>query len=241
MNRRFTLHTRSGDVPLRPALVVAGACGFTVIAMLIVVVLLGLLTAMAYPRMSGVRNSAGLRVVRESWPPRAARLSVQRDAERHGGLRRVRTARAGDESLVERRPVRAGARQPAGLGLPHPAGRSRARGVPMNTRGFTLVEAMVAIVVMAVGVLGLAGSAAVMTRQMSSGSRMAKATVVARSRVEQLSAQDCTKLASGSASSSGVNEQWLVIPVTRAVRVKEKVTVAGQRTSWTRTYVTLLP
>jgi len=50
----------------------------------------------------------------------------------------------------------------------------------MNTRGFTLVEAMVAIVVMAVGLLGLEGSAAVMTRQMSSGSRMAKATVVAR-------------------------------------------------------------
>jgi len=111
----------------------------------------------------------------------------------------------------------------------------------MNARGFTLVEVMVAIVVMAVGVLGLAGSAAVMTRQLSSGSRMARATVIARSRVEQLTAQDCTKLASGSAISSGVSEQWLVIPVTRAVRVKEKVTVAGQRTSWTRTYVTLLP
>src|SRR6266487_552609 len=77
MNRRFTLHTRSGDVPLRPALVVAGACGFTVIEMLIVVVLLGLLTAMAYPRMSGVRNSAGLRAARVQF---AASLATARAA-----------------------------------------------------------------------------------------------------------------------------------------------------------------
>ncbi len=110
----------------------------------------------------------------------------------------------------------------------------------MNARGFTLVEAMVAIVVMAVGVLGLAGSAAVMTRQMSSGTRTARATVIARSRVEQLSAQDCTKLASGTASVAGFAEQWIVIPVPRAVRVAEKVTFAGERGSRTRTYVTLL-
>jgi len=77
MNRRFTLHTSSGDVPLRPALVVAGARGFTVIEMLIVVVLLGLLTAMAYPRMSGVRNSAGLRAARVQF---AASLATARAA-----------------------------------------------------------------------------------------------------------------------------------------------------------------
>jgi len=111
----------------------------------------------------------------------------------------------------------------------------------MNSRGFTLVEAMVAIMVFAVGVLGLAGSAAVMTRQMSSGNRLARATIIARSRVEQFTAQDCTKLASGSASVSGYSEQWLVIPVTRAVRVVEQVTFGGERGSRTRTYVTLLP
>ena len=111
----------------------------------------------------------------------------------------------------------------------------------MNTRGFTLVEGMVAIVVFAVGVLGLAGSAAVMTRQMGSGTRIARATVIARSRVEQFSAQDCTKLTSGTASLSGFSEQWLVIPVTRAVRVIEKVTFGGERGARTRTYVTLLP
>ena len=111
----------------------------------------------------------------------------------------------------------------------------------MNARGFTLVEAMVAIVVFAVGVLGLAGSAAVMTRQMGAGSRIARATIIARSRVELLSSQDCTKLANGTASVPGFSEQWIVVPVTRAVRVAEKVTFGGERGSRTRTYVTLLP
>ncbi len=111
----------------------------------------------------------------------------------------------------------------------------------MNARGFTLVEAMVAIMVFGVGVLGLAGSAAVITRQMSGGNRLASATIIARSRVEQFTAQDCTKLASGTASMAGYSEQWVVTPLTRAVRVIEKVTFAGERGSRTRLYVTLLP
>ena len=111
----------------------------------------------------------------------------------------------------------------------------------MNSRGFTLVEAMVAIVVFGVGVLGLAGSAAVMTRQMSSGNRLGRATIIARSRVEQFTAQDCTKLANGTASVAGFSEQWVVIPVHAGVRVAEKVTFTGEQASRTRLFVTLLP
>jgi len=40
------------------------AAGFTVVELLIVIVLMGLLTSIAYPRMSGVRASAGLRGAR---------------------------------------------------------------------------------------------------------------------------------------------------------------------------------
>jgi len=110
----------------------------------------------------------------------------------------------------------------------------------MNARGFTIVEAMVAIVVFGVGVLGLAGSAAVMTRQMSSGNRLARANMIARARVEQFSAQNCTTLASGSAAVGGFNEQWTVTPMPRTVRVIETVTFAGTRGSRSKTYVTML-
>ncbi len=77
MNSRCTRHASTGDVPLRPALVVAGARGFTVVEILIVVVLLGLLSAMAYPRTSGMRNSAGLRAARVQF---AASLATARAA-----------------------------------------------------------------------------------------------------------------------------------------------------------------
>jgi prepilin-type N-terminal cleavage/methylation domain-containing protein len=110
----------------------------------------------------------------------------------------------------------------------------------MNARGFTLVEAMIAIVVLAVGVLGLAGSAAIMTRQMNGGARLASANVIARSRFEQLSAQDCTKLATGTASTSGFSEQWTVVPLVRAVKVTEQVTFTTAGGARSKTYVTML-
>jgi prepilin-type N-terminal cleavage/methylation domain-containing protein len=107
--------------------------------------------------------------------------------------------------------------------------------------GFTLVEAMVAMVVMAVGVLGLAGTAAVMTRQMGSGSRMARGAVLARSRIENLGAQNCAALQSGSASVAGFTELWTVTAVSHAVRVTETVTFRGERQQRAQTYTTMLP
>jgi prepilin-type N-terminal cleavage/methylation domain-containing protein len=105
--------------------------------------------------------------------------------------------------------------------------------------GFTLVETLIAIVVLAIGVLGLAGSAAVMTRQMGGGSRLAKAAVVASARLETLRAQDCTTIANGSASQQGFSEAWTVTPVVRAVLVTETVTFWGERRQRTQTYTTM--
>ncbi len=107
--------------------------------------------------------------------------------------------------------------------------------------GFTLVEAMVAMVVMAVGVLGLAGTAAVMTRQMGSGSRMARGAVVARSRIERLGAQDCTDLESGSGTVGAFSEHWTVTAVSRAVKLTETVTFTGERGQRSQTYTTMFP
>jgi prepilin-type N-terminal cleavage/methylation domain-containing protein len=63
MSRTRTIHVRS-DRPQGPAFALAGRGGFTMLELLIVIVLMGLLSAMAYPRMSGVRQSAGLRAAR---------------------------------------------------------------------------------------------------------------------------------------------------------------------------------
>jgi Tfp pilus assembly protein PilV len=55
-----------------------------------------------------------------------------------------------------------------------PAARLRARD------GFTIVEIIVAIMILSVGVLGLAATAAVVQKQMASGERQAAAAAIAR-------------------------------------------------------------
>ncbi|HEX5437279.1 MAG TPA: prepilin-type N-terminal cleavage/methylation domain-containing protein [Gemmatimonadaceae bacterium] len=83
--------------------------------------------------------------------------------------------------------------------------RARAR-----TAGFTLVELMVAIMVMTVGILGLASSAALVTRMMSGGSRQTIAASVVQRRFEQLRNLQCSLLASGDTTTRGVQETWTV-------------------------------
>lgn len=67
-----------------------------------------------------------------------------------------------------------------------------------NQRGFTLVEVIVAIVVLTVGILGLATTAALVTRMIARGQRSAVATTYATQRLEQLRVTGCTSQAAGS-------------------------------------------
>lgn len=77
-------------------------------------------------------------------------------------------------------------------------------------RGFTIVEVMVAVLVMSVGILGLAGASAVVTRLLDRGDQQTAAAMTAQRRFERLRATRCP-LASGSATVSGVTEKWVVI------------------------------
>ncbi len=85
-----------------------------------------------------------------------------------------------------------------------------------NERGFTLVELMVAVVILAVGVLALVGSSASVTKMIGSGKHTTNATLVAERRLEALrhvalgSSPVCSTLASGSATGVGYTEQWTV-------------------------------
>ena len=69
--------------------------------------------------------------------------------------------------------------------------RNRARGVPSRRvrprrrAGFTVVEAIVAVVMLAVGVLALASSSSLLIRNMSSGSRRAVAAAMMTERLER--------------------------------------------------------
>jgi prepilin-type N-terminal cleavage/methylation domain-containing protein len=65
-------------------------------------------------------------------------------------------------------------------------------------RGFTLVEVIVAIVVLTVGLLGLVTTAALVTRMITRGQRSSVAANFAAQRLEQLRAGGCVNRAGGS-------------------------------------------
>lgn len=93
--------------------------------------------------------------------------------------------------------------------------------------GFTLLEVLVALTLLGVGILGLSASAALVSRLVGDGSRLALAATVATARLEQLRALPCATGASGSATTRGIEERWTVAPMgagARALEVELSVT-----------------
>ena len=84
---------------------------------------------------------------------------------------------------------------------------------PRSPEGFTLLEVLVALVVLSIGILGLAANAALVSRLVGDGSRLTLAATVATARLEQLSALPCASVASGTAVTRGVEERWTTSPV----------------------------
>lgn len=108
--------------------------------------------------------------------------------------------------------------------------------------GFTLVELMVAMMILAVGVLGLAATAGSVTRNMAGGRRNTIAANVAASRLERLRANPCTTLTSGTDTVRGIVSVWDVAQVPRGVAITETVTFrTPQGRLRVRVYKTTIP
>jgi hypothetical protein len=76
-------------------------------------------------------------------------------------------------------------------------------------RGSTLVELLVALLLLDLGLVMLGGMSAVAVRRIADANRNARATVAARTRIERLMAQPCGASSSGSlVMSAGVEERW---------------------------------
>lgn len=94
--------------------------------------------------------------------------------------------------------------------------------------GFTLVELIVAMLMLTIGLLGLAGVGAVVLKQMKGGTYQTIAASIAQSRFEQLEGDPCASIVSGSATSRGMTEKWTVTTLgPRAKTVHDTVTFAG--------------
>ncbi len=79
--------------------------------------------------------------------------------------------------------------------------------------GFTVMELIVAIVILSIGLLGLAATSGIVMRLIGGGSHQTVAANVALARFEQLRAVSCGRMTSGSAINRNVREAWSVTPV----------------------------
>ncbi len=108
---------------------------------------------------------------------------------------------------------------------------------PPTRHGFTLVELLVATVVLAVGLLALTSAGAAIVRLEARGQRLALAAAAGENRLELLRMRSCTA-ASGVRQSDRLEERWSVIqPAPGTLALTDSVTLlasGGQRTP--RTY-----
>lgn len=79
-----------------------------------------------------------------------------------------------------------------------------------SERGFTIVEVLVAVLILTVGLLGLASTAGLVTRMIGQGQRFTEANALANERLEILRAQPCPSMTGGSATSGVYQLTWTV-------------------------------
>jgi prepilin-type N-terminal cleavage/methylation domain-containing protein len=112
--------------------------------------------------------------------------------------------------------------------------------------GFTVMELLVAIVILSIGLLGLAATSGTVMRLIGGGSHQTVAANVALARFEQMRGLSCGRITAGSAQSRNVQETWTVAPVgpvaaPRAMDVRLTITYQtnmrrGGSSSRTQTY-----
>jgi prepilin-type N-terminal cleavage/methylation domain-containing protein len=131
--------------------------------------------------------------------------------------------------------------------LPISRRRTVRAGEPATARraGFTLVEMMVAVVILATGLLGLTTTSAYVLRMVSGGQQQTIAASVVQSRLESLRSLPCaTIVAAGTTTTTtrGVKEQWKPTTTTNQVLFVEynvKYSVAGSKRD--QTYTLTIP
>ena len=107
-----------------------------------------------------------------------------------------------------------------------------------NERGFSMAEVMIAMVILTVGVLGIAASSAAITRMTAEGGRGGGSAAVAESRIESLTAVPCASMTStGSATTGKFTESWTVTTANLLRTITVTVTYPQGRGTRTSTYV----
>jgi type IV pilus modification protein PilV len=79
-----------------------------------------------------------------------------------------------------------------------------------NRNGFTIIEVLVAVLVLAIGIIGLMTTAALVTRMIGQGERYSQASTMAAEQFEVFRSQRCASLAAGTATRGAFTLNWTV-------------------------------
>lgn len=112
-------------------------------------------------------------------------------------------------------------------------------------RGFTIIEVIIAVIVLSVGLLGLVSTAALTTRMISQGQRYSEVAALANQRFEILRGENdatCSRIVNGSNTEGQVQLSWTVASIQsgRARQVTVGVTSStgtGRRTDRFQTII----
>lgn len=104
-----------------------------------------------------------------------------------------------------------------------------------SERGFTIVEILVAIMVLSVGLMGLVTTAGLVTRMIGQGARYTEASALANERIEILRSQGCPAAGGGTETRGAFTITWRVVamaaPKGRGLFVNvQSPTTRGSRT-----------
>lgn len=112
-----------------------------------------------------------------------------------------------------------------------------------GARGFTIVEVIVAVLVLSIGLLGLASTAALTTRMIGQGQRYSEASAMATRQFETLRSRPCAAVVNGTEADGPFVATWTVTDLAagkaKAVQVVVRSPMAGRERA--DTFSTTIP
>lgn len=116
------------------------------------------------------------------------------------------------------------------------AGRNRRTTRPGRTarRGATLVELMVAMLLLSVGLFSVLGTSGSVVKQLGGGRNQTVAAGIAQARLDSLTSIGCQSLTPGNATTSGtstrrdIEESWTVVDGRNIKTIQITMTVPGR-------------
>lgn len=117
----------------------------------------------------------------------------------------------------------------------HVRGRTAPTGAARVRRGATLIELIVAMVLITVGLFGVLSTSGSVATQLGGGMRQTVAAGVAQARLDSLTSIGCQSLTPGNATTSGtsenraVEESWTVLDGRNTKTIRLTVRVPGRQ------------